>query len=128
MTTEHDLKQACLKSLKRLGVFAMGNALHRGRYTTGLGPGSPDVVVVLPPVGVFVAIELKKATKQREAQAKWQADFERQGGLYFLCRSVQEVVNAVSSARAKIQSVTRVVARPSEPGFPTIIRKDDGEF
>ena len=112
--TESDLKAACLKALKQLGVMAMGNALHRGRYKTGLGPGSPDIVAVLPPLGVFVAIELKKETKQRPAQAMWQADFERQGGLYYQCRSVQEVAEAVFKAREIVQSKTRVVARPSE--------------
>ena len=114
MTSESDLKASCLKALGRLGVFAMGNAL-RGRVAkAGLGPGSPDIVVVLQPIGVFVAIELKKATKQRDAQAKWQARFEREGGQYFICRTMQEVVDAIATARAKIQAMTRVVARVPE--------------
>jgi hypothetical protein len=117
MTSESDLKAACLKVLKRLGVNAMGNALGGRTHRTGLGPGSPDIVAVLPPIGVFLAIELKKATKQRVAQAKWQAMFERDGGLYFICHSVQEVATAVFAAREKIQSVTRMVARASEPNM-----------
>lgn len=103
--------------LKRIGVFAMGNALGGHTYKTGLGTGSPDIIVILPPIGVMVALELKKETKQRDAQKVWQADFEREGGQYFICHTVQEVVDAIFAARAKIQSLTRVVARPPSEGW-----------
>lgn len=109
MTSEADLKRACLNALKRIGVFAMGNALGGSRYRTGLGPGSPDILVVLPPIGVLVAIELKKGSKQRPAQKVWQKDFERCGGIYVLCRTVKEVCEAVFAARKRIQGATRVV-------------------
>jgi hypothetical protein len=115
MTSEADLKRACLQALARIGVFAMGNALAGRTRKAGLGPGSPDIVVVLPPIGVLVAIELKKESKQRPTQKTWQADFERCGGIYVQCRTVKEVCEAVFSARKRIQSVTRLVPVAESP-------------
>ena len=132
MTTEGDLKKACLAALGKLGVFAMGNAQSTTslRGSAGLGKGSPDIVVVLPPIGVLVAIELKMPKGHvSEDQRAWQTKFEREGGQYFVCRSPQEVVDSVFTARAKIQATTRVVERPSTPGTMRVrIARKGGSF
>lgn len=101
---EAQLKQEVLDVLKRLGVWAFGNAIDaRGKYRSGLEDGSPDVICLLPPLGCLVAIELKVLTKQSEDQKAWQARFEGIGGHYYLCKSPQAAVDCVQLAREEIR-------------------------
>lgn len=101
---EAQLKQTVLTTLKRLGIWAMGNAINaRGKYRAGLEDGSPDVICILPPLGCLLGLELKVDTKQRPAQKEWQTKHEALGGEYAIVCTVQEAVDAVTKARAEIR-------------------------
>lgn len=102
---ESDIKRAVLDALHAIGIRAMSNALGGRKYRTGLGPGSPDVVVVLPPHGTFVALELKvpESGKQSDAQKAWQKAHERDGGYYFVVRSVDEAIAVVMATREQLR-------------------------
>ncbi len=112
---EAQLKQNVLAMLKRLGIWAMGNAIDaRGRYRAGLGDGSPDVLCILPPLGCLVGLELKVGKNtQQEDQKVWQTRHQQLGGMYFVCRSVQESVDAIAEARSEIRRKMKNVEKTS---------------
>lgn len=57
--------------------------------------GTPDLMGVIYPGKAF-GIEVKNAKgKQREAQIKWQAAWEKRGGIYILARSVEDVARGL---------------------------------
>jgi hypothetical protein len=75
---ETDLHEACVAMAKAIGCRPMTNVvvLHRGR-PTGLGTGSPDLVIAVPGCGrpartEILFFELKTETGRRSAeQIKW---------------------------------------------------------
>lgn len=66
------------------------------RKARGVKPGQADYRFVIPPHGRSGEIELK-ATKGRQSpeQKSWQAGIEVAGGLYRICRSLDEVIQAL---------------------------------
>lgn len=63
--------------------------------------GTPDLIGVLArgSVGQAFGIEVKAAKgRQREAQALWQAAWERRGGIYILARSLDDVYRGLDIA------------------------------
>ena len=69
----------------------------RGRRVQFGVPGAPDIRVTA--AGRSLAIEVKTATgRQSPEQRRWQAAFERAGGVYVLARDVQTAVAAVRQA------------------------------
>jgi hypothetical protein len=71
------------------GVARMGGRVVR--YGVG-GPGGPDLVGWCVRSGLFVAIEVKApGGRQSPAQAVWQTACESRGGLYFVCRSTDDL-------------------------------------
>jgi hypothetical protein len=86
------LKERVLRKLRSLGLHAFNNS-------AGLGVGSPDIVVVLPPLGVFVGLELKIGDReQSEGQVAWQREHEKLGGLYYVVHTVTEAVHSMKAA------------------------------
>jgi hypothetical protein len=68
----------------------MDDAAGRRRKDRGIKPGWPDVQFIYQ--GRFYGIELKIGDgKQSDYQAQRQAEIERAGGVYVICRSVEEV-------------------------------------
>lgn len=61
--------------------------------------GSPDILGCLD--GLFFGIEVKTPTgEQRDAQKKFQAVFERSGGIYIIARSVEAALDEVKRRAA----------------------------
>lgn len=59
-------------------------------------PGSPDIIGCLD--GRFIGIEVKTPTgSQEESQVKFQAVFERAGGIYIIARTAEEAVERLEA-------------------------------
>lgn len=66
-----------------------------GRIIQSAPEGTPDLLGVLLPGKAF-GIEVKTAKgQQRDAQKKWQAAWERRGGIYVLARSLEDVARGL---------------------------------
>jgi hypothetical protein len=73
---------------------AAAMSLRRGaeRKAQGVKAGQADIRFVLPPHGRSAEIELKTATgRVSPAQRDWERAVTNAGGLYAVCRSVDEV-------------------------------------
>lgn len=88
-----------------LRLFRANVGVAKDQRTGGIvrfgTPGQPDLMGILTVqgVGVWIGIEVKTATgRQSEAQVKYQQMVERQGGVYLLCRSVEDAVRGVDQA------------------------------
>jgi hypothetical protein len=93
--TEAPVLHDCLKWLHAHGVFAWrnntGTAWINGQPVSFGYPGSADITGILPD-GRRLEIECKSATgKQSDKQKKFQANIERNHGVYILVRSVKEL-------------------------------------
>ena len=73
-------------------VFFGGRTIH-------LGPdGLPDIVVVVPPGGRILGLEVKSSKgRQRPTQAAWQIECEAVGGYYRIVRSLEQAMDAVAA-------------------------------
>jgi len=100
--SESDLQSAILDALNRTGCIARANVvvLHRGR-PTGLGTGSPDIYVIIPP-GSSVWLEVKtpdRSSKLSPEQVELHAAWRRGGIRIDVVRSVTEALAIVASIR-----------------------------
>jgi hypothetical protein len=100
--SESALQAAILDALNRAGCIATANVvcLHRGR-PTGLGTGSPDVYVIVPPNST-VWLEVKtpdKASKLSQEQIDLHARWRRGGVRIEVVRSVTEALAVVAEIR-----------------------------
>lgn len=69
-----------------------GLALPNGRRVIGSPAGTPDLLVVLPPSGRLLGLELKSPTgRQRPSQRAWQESAEKAGAGYAIVRSLEEL-------------------------------------
>ena len=91
-------------------MFIRNNTLSvqtkSGHYVKNGKLGSPDFLVWMPE-GIYqslgclwvlrgIAIECKSDIgKQSADQIKWQADFEKLGGEYYVVRSVDEIIKII---------------------------------
>ena len=67
----------------------------------GLPPGWPDLCGVVAPSGRWLAIEVKSPRgRVAPEQAAWGALLTRMGGVYAVCRSVEDARAAVDQAAA----------------------------
>lgn len=76
-----------------------GKVPVRGRMIR-LGPdGISDIVVIVPPNGRMLGLEVKSARGVlRKAQRLFRARLEASGGIYMVVRSVPEAMGAVAQA------------------------------
>lgn len=73
------------------------------RTARAVAEGFPDLLVVVD--GIALAIEVKTAEgRQRPSQASFQAAHEAAGGLYVVCRSTEDALDAVARARVLRQT------------------------
>lgn len=74
-----------------------GSLFLRGRHIN-LGPlGCADISMVVHPTGRFVGLEVKsKRGKIRKDQVAYAEGLTKQGGLYFIVRSVDDAKRAVA--------------------------------
>lgn len=65
-----------------------------------LGPeGLPDVIVIIPPNGKFLGLEVKNAKgKLRESQVRFAEKITNVGGVYRVVRSLEQAQDAVAQA------------------------------
>lgn len=100
---ESALKRDVLLLYRRMGIRAIGNALDYRQFHAGLDVGSPDIVCILPPLALFVAVELKIGRrKQSHHQIRWQKTHEELGGFYYVVRSESDAILAMQDASAKM--------------------------
>lgn len=65
-----------------------------------LGPeGLPDVIVIIPPTGQFLGLEIKNAKgRLRPSQIAFAQKVTNAGGIYRVVRSLEQAQNAVAEA------------------------------
>jgi hypothetical protein len=83
-------------SLRNIWAWRSNNLAVPGRRFIG-EPGLPDIVGMLPG-GRFLGIEVKTKTgKQSDDQKAFQARCEKEGGLYILARSLDDVMEVIGN-------------------------------
>lgn len=59
--------------------------------------GLPDIIVIAPPFGGVVGLEVKSARgKMRPDQVAFAAELTKNGGRYFVVRSLADAMNAIA--------------------------------
>ncbi len=91
-------------ALAAAGVLVMKhNVDARGGVGRGLGLGVADLICVVPPLGRFLAIEVKRPgytqSDVRDAQRRWLGVVLRFGGIAGIATSVDEAMALVARAR-----------------------------
>ena len=88
------------------GAMPVIDGKNKRRYIRFGDKGSPDFLVWIPE-GIYqslgclwvlrgIGIECKSETgKQSADQIKWQVDFEKLGGEYYVVRSIEEAINII---------------------------------
>ena len=100
---ESVIQAAILKWLKSTGLMHWransGSLFLKGRHIN-LGPiGCADISIVVPPLGRFVGLEVKSANGRiRKDQVTYADGLTKQGGLYFIVRSVRDAKDAIAQA------------------------------
>ncbi len=99
--SESQLVANILKGLKLKGYWAFrlnsgatvipGSGNNARRVISGAPAGTPDILVLLPPNGRAVGLEVKTATGvQRPTQVTWQAQANKHGVPYAIVRSFSD--------------------------------------
>lgn len=107
---ERDLHAACVAAAKAVGCVPLTNTVVRkGKRATGLGKGSPDILLVVPAAlrlasGVnepaYLWFELKTKTGRRSpAQVKWHAEHSHLGMRIKTITSVTEMLAEITAVR-----------------------------
>lgn len=87
---EAEVKSRARKILKEHGVFFID--IQGSRFTTA---GAPDLVAIID--GMFIALEFKTYRgRQSEDQKMMERNIVDAGGLYFLPRSVKDVLDILA--------------------------------
>lgn len=115
---ERQLQTAILKAINGapLGALAIENIVvkkTRATHTevTGLGTGSPDLLVLLAPAGKVIFLEVKTEDGTlSDAQIEWHARVRRHGAIVHVVRSVEEAVAVVSKEREAAIARTKAAA------------------
>ncbi len=102
--TETEIQRAILDALASVGAFAMrvqsGKVKVRGGWMQLAPAGTPDIIVLVPPRGLLLGLEVKTATgEERESQIIWRAQACRRGAVVETVRSVQEALDAYRRAQ-----------------------------
>ncbi len=103
MSEEGGIQRAILDALLAAGAMAFraqaGKVKVRGGWMHLCPPGTPDILVVVPPHGLLLGLEVKTATgEERESQLAWANKARRRGALVETVRSPQEAVAAYQAA------------------------------
>lgn len=92
-------------ALAARGVMVMKHHVdNRGHKRTGLGLGVADLICIVPPLGRFVAIEVKRPgyspSDVRPDQTQWLAIVQRFGAISGIATTVEEALAIVERALA----------------------------
>lgn len=101
--SESTIQRAILDALLAAGAFAFraqaGKVKVRGGYMNLCPAGTPDILVIVPPRGMVVGLEVKTLTGElRESQLAWAAKVRALGGVVETVRSPAEAVAAYVAA------------------------------
>lgn len=102
--SEADIQRAILDAFRAMGVLAFrinsGKVRVRGGWYQGAPAGFPDVVVVVPPHGRMLGLEVKDAKgATSEVQDKMHQDLCGAGVAVRTCRTVEEAIRAYLEAK-----------------------------
>lgn len=102
--SEATIQRAILDAFQAMGVLAFrinsGKVKTRGGWYQGAPAGFPDVLVVVPPLGRMLGIEVKDAKGETNpAQDRMHADMTRNGATVVTVRSVDEALRAYLKVR-----------------------------
>ncbi len=105
--SEAKIQSQILYMLKKAGIFHWrqnAGVIKAGAFRVRLGPkGIPDIIVLLPPTGRFMGLEVKrKGTYQNPDQKAFQARIEAVGGMYHVVRSKEEAWKVLLQAGCNI--------------------------
>jgi len=97
---EKEIQKLILDYLKAKKIFHWRNntgAFKRDNHFYRFGDnGSPDIFLVIK--GQIYGVEVKNEKgKQSEYQKEWQEEFEKAGGVYLLVRSLEELLENLST-------------------------------
>lgn len=93
MASEVEIQKAVMEYIRSLGLtpHRINAGMFKGKYQTA-PKGWPDIVVILPPGGRLLGLEVKaKLGKQRADQRDMQKLFESNGAMYAIVRCVDDV-------------------------------------
>lgn len=102
IASESMIVNQCIRYLHAINIFAWRN--NTGGYRPEGGtrfirygfPGSADIFAIIPPTGLFCAIEAKtEKGKQSDKQKAFQERVEASGGIYLLVHSLEELIEAM---------------------------------
>lgn len=101
---EADIQRAIIKAFEAMNVLAFrinsGKVKTRGGWYQGAPAGFPDILVVVPPSGRFLGIEVKDTKGEVSAeQVRMHDALSRHGAAVRTCRSVEEAVRAYLEAK-----------------------------
>lgn len=114
---ENRVTLACMKMLTLYNVFHWRNnsgAVRVGKRFIRFGaPGSPDILGLLAPRGLFFGVECKTDTgKQTPAQLAFSKEIAMAGGVYLLVRTSKELEDWL------IEYQHAITARQAAPAAP----------
>jgi hypothetical protein len=116
---ESDLQEAIVRALESVHCWPMVNrvVMHRGR-PTGLGTGSPDLLVAIPTHGhVWFECKRDAASRPSPEQVAFHARLRLFGQRVYVVRSVTEALACVAAIRAGRAMPVAPVA-PAAPPSP----------
>jgi hypothetical protein len=101
--SEKSIQDSILRWLKKTNLIhwrAMAGHLFMGKRRYIVGPeGLPDIIVVMPPNGKFLGLEVKSARgKLRPCQVEFCKKATDNGAVYRVVRSLQQAKEAVAEA------------------------------
>jgi len=101
---ESEIQRAILDAFAAMGVLAFrinsGRVKAKGGWYQGAPAGFPDVIVVVPPTGRLLGLEVKTATGEENAdQVKMAKDLSRAGAAVRTVRSAEEAIRAYLDAK-----------------------------
>lgn len=104
--SENDIQRQILDALLGIGALAFrvqaGQVKVRGGWMHLAPQGTADILVVVPPHGRFLALEVKTAKgKEREAQLRWAEEIRAVGGMVRTVRTVEQALAAYVEARGR---------------------------
>lgn len=99
--SESAIQTLILDWLKDVGVLHWrqnsGNVFAGNRRVKLGESGLPDIVVVIGPLGRMVGLEVKSAKGSlRPAQVEFAADLVKNGGSYYVVRSLADAMDAIA--------------------------------
>jgi len=102
VTLERHIHAAILRTVRTMGCWAETNGVHRGGTTrrSGLGVGSPDILVLVPPFWTALFIEVKRDEKAKRSrrQIEWHARAQTVGIRVETCWTAVMARDAVLTA------------------------------